>query len=111
MADRKPSHTGLVAVQHRAIEHLLRRGIDGAGPFKGARDCAEDALAGDRTREQAIKSLIRSHVTLAGAQGFVTNVGGLAALPITMPANVVAAYLLQIRLVAAIAHVQGHDLD
>jgi hypothetical protein len=95
----------------KLVEALLRLGIDGVGPLKSARDSADEARRKTSTDDEAIRSLIRTHVALAGAQGFVTNLGGLPILPITLPANVGAAYLIQTHLAASVAHVKGHDLD
>ena len=41
----------------------------------------------------------------------MTNIGGLAALPVTMPANLAGVAVVQVRMVAAIAHLRGYDLD
>ncbi|WP_158545875.1 EcsC family protein [Blastococcus sp. TF02A-30] len=54
---------------------------------------------------------VRNHVAIAGAQGFVTKVGGLVTLPVALPANIGASYLVQTHLAGAIAAVRGHDLD
>jgi hypothetical protein len=54
---------------------------------------------------------VRNHCAIAGAQGFVTNLGGIVTLPITLPANIGASYLVQTHLAGAIAAVHGHDLD
>ncbi|CCH29036.1 EcsC family protein [Actinosynnema sp. NPDC047251] len=101
----------LVKAQQGAVDHLLRVGIDGFGPFKGAQQMASDLLEQGLTRDEAIRGLIRTHVTAAGIQGFATNLGGLITLPVTLPANVAAAYLVQTHLIASIAAVQGHDLE
>ncbi len=91
------------------VERLLRTGINGFGPFKPAADSAREALEG-RTTDEAVKALVRNHCAMAGAQGFVTNVGGLVTLPVALPANVGASYLVQTHLAASIATVHGHDL-
>jgi hypothetical protein len=95
----------------KLVEGLLRLGIDGVGPLKSARESAEEARKKTNTDDQAIKSLIRTHVALAAGQGFLLNLGGLITLPVALPANVGAAFLIQTHLVAAIAHLKGHDLD
>jgi len=97
--------------QQGAMDHLLRLGIDGFGPFQSAEEAARGATANGRSTEQAIKALVRAHVAVAGAQGFVTNVGGLITLPVSMPANIGMGYLIQTHLAASIARVHGHDLD
>ena len=55
--------------------------------------------------------VIENHVRFAGAQGFVTNIGGLVTLAVTIPANIAGLTLLQCRMVAGIAHLRGYDLD
>lgn len=100
---------GLAKAGEKLVEQLLKVGINGFGPFKSAADSAAEALR-DRTREQAVKALVRNHCAVAGAQGFVTNIGGFVTLPIALPANIGAAYLVQTHLAGAIAVVHGHDL-
>ncbi len=93
------------------VRELLQRAIDGAGPFRGAAAAADAQLAesgGDHAA--AIAGLIDRHVRAAGVQGFVTNLGGLVTMIVTVPANVSGLALLQGHLVAGIAHLQGYDL-
>ncbi len=93
------------------VREVLERAIDGIGPVKGAAVAADAKLAevgGDV--DQAIGDLIDGHVRLAGVQGFVTNVGGLVTLALSIPANVTGLTLLQCHLVAGIAHLRGYDL-
>jgi hypothetical protein len=103
-------NAGLAKAGEKLVEQLLKVGINGFGPFKSAADSAAEALRG-RTPEQAVKALVRNHCAMAGAQGFVTNVGGFVTLPVTLPANIGASYLVQTHLAGAIAAVHGHDLD
>jgi len=94
------------------VREVLQRAIDGVGPIKGAAAAADAKLAaasGDI--EDAIGDLIDSHVRMAGVQGFVTNVGGLVTLALSIPANVTGLTLLQCHLVAGIAHLRGYDLN
>ncbi|SDF06730.1 EcsC protein family protein [Blastococcus aurantiacus] len=101
---------GLVKAGEKLVEQLLTLGINGFGPFKSAAESAAEALQG-RTPQQAVKALIRNHVAVAGAQGFVTNIGGFVTLPVALPANIGASYLVQTHLAGAIAAVHGHDLE
>ena len=48
---------------------------------------------------------------MAGAQGFLTNIGGLVTMPVAVPANIAGLALLQCRMVAGIAHLRGYDLE
>jgi hypothetical protein len=103
-------NTGLAKAGEKLVEQLLKTGINGFGPFKSAAESAEEALQG-RTPEQAVAALIRNHCAIAGAQGFVTNMGGFVTLPVALPVNVGASYLVQTHLAGAISVVHGHDLD
>lgn len=95
-----------------AIREALHRAIDGIGPLPGAAAAAEAHLAeqgGDTGR--AIHEVVESHVRLAGAQGFATNLGGILTAAITIPANLAGLALIECRMVAAVAHLRGYDLD
>ena len=96
----------------RFVRQILDLAIDGYGRYPSA------AAAGDRRLreasgdvDQAIHSVIETHVRLAGVQGFVTNLGGVVTLAVTIPANVAGLAILQCHMVATIAHLRGYDLD
>lgn len=93
------------------LRRMLEVAIDGIGPLPSARHSAGKHYArhqGDFNA--AIDGIITGHVALAGAQGFVTNVGGLAVLPVSLPANITGVATVQTRMIAAIAHLHGYDL-
>lgn len=93
-----------------ASKAFLNRAIDGVQGFPGARQTARKHLLASGDTEQAVKAVIEQHVRLAGIGGFVTQVGGVMALPVTLPANVAGLGAIQLRMAAAIAHLRGHDL-
>lgn len=95
-----------------ALRHVLEIAIDGTHRLPGAKHSAARHLQKHGgASDLAIDSMIEFHVGLASAQGFVTNLGGIAALPVTLPANVAGVAVVQIRMVAALAHLRGYDLD
>ncbi|MFT4188317.1 MAG: EcsC family protein [Aeromicrobium sp.] len=94
------------------VKSAVDKAIDGVGPLRSAAESATTHMVdanGDVAK--AAQRMIRSHVAIAGVQGFVTNLGGLATLPVTVPANVAGVALLQAHLVAGIAHLRGYELD
>ncbi len=94
------------------VRQAFDRAVDGFGPLPGAAQAADKRLAehsGDV--DKAIRSIIDSHVRLAGIEGFVTNIGGLVTMTLTLPVNITGLALLQCHLVAGIAHLRGYDLD
>ena len=94
------------------VRTMLDKAIDGVGPLRSAAATADSRLVDAKGDvEEAVKALTRLHVGLAGVQGFVTNLGGIASLAVAMPANVVGVTLVQCHLVAGIAHLRGYDLE
>ena len=59
--------------------------------------------------EGAVDELIAWQTGNAGVAGFVTNLGGLITLPVAIPANLASTLFLQLRMIAAIAKIMGHD--
>jgi hypothetical protein len=92
------------------IERLMDVGIDGRGRFESAQRIADVAVAGHRDPERAIDAIVRSHLLLAGAGGFVTSLGGFVTMPVALPANVLGFYLVATRMVAGIAAARGYDV-
>ncbi|HYP43590.1 MAG TPA: EcsC family protein [Propionibacteriaceae bacterium] len=95
-----------------ALRRVLEMAIDGLGPVPSAKQVAGKALERQSgSVESAIESIVESHVRLASAQGFVANLGGVAALPVAVPANVTGMAVLHVRMIAAIAHLRGYDVN
>ncbi len=99
---------GLTAV---FVREALHRAIHGVGPLPPASAAAAKQLREQKGDvERAIHEVIENHVRLAGAQGFLTNLGGLTTMSYLVPANITGLALLQCRMVAGIAHLRGYDL-
>lgn len=94
----------------RMFERLMDVGIDGRGRFDSAQKIADVAMAGHSDAERAIDAIVRSHLKLAVAGGFVTGLGGFLVMPIALPANVLEFYLVATRMVAGIASTRGYDI-
>ncbi|MEP6817246.1 MAG: EcsC family protein [Marmoricola sp.] len=94
------------------VHEALERAINGVGPLPGAASAAEKQLAEQKGNvDRAVHEVIENHVRWAGAQGFVTNIGGLVTLAVTIPTNITGLALLQCRMVAGVAHLRGYDLN
>jgi hypothetical protein len=100
---------GLTAV---FVREALHRAIHGIGPLPAASVAAEKQLREHRGDvDRAIHGVIENHVRYAGAQGFLTNLGGLATMAFTVPTNMSGLALVECRMIAAIAHLRGYDLS
>lgn len=110
LARRPRSDERLMDAATPMIERLMDVGIDGRGPFSSAQSVADLARAEHRNVEPTVDGIVRSHLRLAAANGFVTGVGGFVTLPIALPANVMGFYLVATRMVAGIASARGYDI-
>ena len=81
---------GLGSAEDLAATHLRRAGND---------------------PERAIAAIVAWHVAYAGTAGFVSNIGGPVTLPVAIPANLSSVLLIQLRMIAAIAHLRGYSLN
>lgn len=95
----------------RVLRFIVDFAIDGTDQLPGARLAAGRQLEKQGSADAAIDAVIRSHAVLCGTQGFVTNLGGFVTLIVGAPTNLAGVALLQSRMVAAIAHLRGYDLD
>lgn len=96
----------------RLIQRVTAVGIDGVGPFTGARSVAEKALGkASGAVEEAVDTVIGQHLVGGAAGGFVTSLGGFFTMVAAIPANVFGFYVQATRMTAAIAHLRGYDVS
>jgi hypothetical protein len=91
----------------RALNTIYEKSQGGFGVLSPIEEVASSYL--DEDTGDAVKKLIRNHVALAGTAGFVTSVGGVATLPVSLPANLTSTLAIQLRMVSGIAIATGHD--
>jgi hypothetical protein len=109
-ADLAGAPGGAAGAAARIVERLLEIGIDGRGPVDSAQLVADKARTGHPEAEGAIDAVVRQHLKIAAAGGFVTGLGGFVTLPVALPVNVAEFYLIATRMVASIACLRGYDL-
>lgn len=93
------------------LRSIVDFAIYGNDQLPGAKAVAARTLQSRGDREAAIDSLIGQHVSLAGAQGFLTSVGGWVTVPVGLPANIAGLAVLSVRMTASIAHLRGYDVE
>ena len=94
----------------QTLEWAYDKAVMGVPGLDSAGDLAATYERQFATTDEAIDALIRWQMAKAAAAGFLTNLGGVVTLPVALPANLVSALYIQIRMVAAIAKLRGHDL-
>ncbi len=106
-----PADSGKLAEKAQdLVQWILDQALDGIGRLPSASDLADDyksqPYANDAERVQA---LIRWAVAKNAGTGFVTGLGGVLTLPVTIPGSLAASLAIQAPMVAAIAEIYGHD--
>lgn len=101
-----------VAVITQALHWAYDQTSDSVAGLGSAAGLADKHLRNNPgDRERAIDELIAWQAGYAGAAGFVSNLGGLITMPVAIPANLASVLLIQLRMIAAIAHLRGYQLD
>ena len=95
----------------QAMEWAYEKAVNGVAGLGSATELAENYMKKKDSPLKQADSLIRWQITKAGKTGFVTGLGGLVTMPVTVPANIASVLYVQIRMIAAIAHIGGHDLS
>lgn len=98
-----------------ALDFAYDKALNGMPGVDSVEELAADYLEEFRngkvaTLEDAANSLIRWQNTKSATSGFVTGLGGLLVMPVTIPANLASVYFIQIRMIGAIAHMAGYDV-
>ena len=93
----------------RLLNWAYDRTLQAAPGLASAEDLAREFRAAPGTLPQQIDRLIRWQCAKAGAVGFLSGLGGLLTLPITVPGDVAAVTYLHVRMTVAIAIMAGHD--
>ena len=94
------------------VKKLLDYGIDGVGPLSSASDLAQEYVI-DQSYEgsdERVDSLIRWEAAKNFTSGFLTGLGGIITLPVSVPAALGASWVIQARMCGAIAGIYGHNV-
>jgi uncharacterized protein (DUF697 family) len=94
----------------RTLDYAYDKAVNGVPGLDSAQEMAEDYIAKGGKKIDMANSLIRWQNTKAGTSGFLTGLPGVIAMPITIPANIASVLYVQVRMIAALAHLGGHDV-
>lgn len=95
----------------RILDAVYAKVLDGVPKVSRSVDeMAGDYLARAKTPKAAAVSLAKWQVAKCGTSGFLTGLGGLVTLPVTLPANIGSVLYVQMRMIAAIAKIGGYDV-
>ncbi|MBK5723094.1 EcsC family protein [Dysgonomonas sp. Marseille-P4677] len=94
----------------KTLDWAYSKAVVGFTGVDSAYDLGNSYLLQNGTLEQQVDSLIKWQVAKAASSGFVTGLGGVMVMPLTVPANIASVIYVQIRMITAIAYMGGHDI-
>ena len=116
---RKNMHDGEILKIEQAsimkgLDWAYDQAVNGSPFLKSAEDLGneykQDYTVGTDSLDACARRLVRWQITKAGTSGFLSGLGGVLTLSVTIPANLASVMFVQIRMIAAIAHLGGHDM-
>jgi hypothetical protein len=95
----------------QCLEWVYDAALKGVPGVDGVEDLAQSYSEQHCCADDAIDSLVSWQIAKASTAGFITGVGGILSLPVAIPANLAGVLCIQIRMVGAIAHLRGYDVQ
>ena len=92
------------------LDQLYDLVVEDSPILKSAQDIGNHYAAGTGSLEERARQLVRWQVTKAGTSGFLSGLGGVITMLVAIPANIASVMYVQIRMIAAVAHLGGHDI-
>lgn len=95
------------------VNYILDKTIKGVPPLTSCKNLAREYLIdeGYDGDDERVDSLINWETTKNFTTGFLTGLGGIVTLPISVPSALGASWIIQARLAGAIAVIYGHSLQ
>lgn len=95
----------------KVLNTVYEKALDGIPKVsRSVEELASDYLNKHTAPEKAAKALAKAQIAKCGTSGFVTGLGGLITLPVSVPANISSVMYVQLRMIAAIAKIGGYDI-
>jgi hypothetical protein len=94
----------------QVLDWAYDKAVNGVAGLDSASELAADYMSQGGSRIEQANSLIRWQNTKAATSGFISGLGGVITMPVAIPANIASVMYVQIRMIAAIAYMGGHNL-
>ncbi len=94
----------------RLLDWAYEKALNGIPGTDTAYELAESYLNKNINIEASINSLVNWQITKCATSGFIAGLGGAVTMPVSIPANLASVMYIQMRMIAAIAHMRGYNL-
>lgn len=96
----------------KVLNNIYNLAVTGNGSFGDSiQELADEYVEKYGRTEKAIGKMVSNQRLKCTATGFVTGLGGLVTLPITIPADIASSLYIEIRMIAAVAAIRGYDIN
>ena len=97
----------------QVINWITDRSMGGLGTLCSAEELAQQYRENPKyaTDAERIDALIKWETSKNFTSGFITGLGGIVTMPVSVPAAFGASWVIQARMAAAIASLSGHDIS
>ena len=92
------------------LDKCYEYALDGLPGMETVEELANSYLSQSGTLESKIDDMIDYQKYKCATSGFLSALGGIITMPITVPANVSSVLYVQIRMVAAVAYMSGFNI-
>ncbi|WP_233695190.1 EcsC family protein [Mammaliicoccus sciuri] len=92
------------------LDWVYEKNLSGLPGTYSAKELANKYVEKYKDEDKAINKLVKGQLSKTGTSGFITGLGGIVTLPVALPANITSVVYVQMRMIAAIAHIRGYDL-
>lgn len=100
----------LASTVRRFVLDRMYPSVLGGLPVLGSPQAlAAEIAATPGTLDDHVDRLVRRHIALSSATGFVSGLGGWLTLPVALPANLAGVALVQLHMAASVAALAGRD--
>lgn len=95
------------------LKQIMQLGINGGPGLSSARELGDKYIGNPAysSKMERINALVKWEERKNFTSGFLTSLGGIITLPVSIPASLGANWVLQTRMVAAMAYIAGFDID
>lgn len=96
----------------QALDSIYQKAVSGVPRItKPIPVLADEYLTRYGSIHTAVDKLIATQLAKCTTSSFLTGLGGLITLPVTLPADICSVLFVQIRMIASIAYIGGYDIN
>lgn len=96
-------------VRRFVLDRLYPIALDGLPVLGTPQELAAETAMVPGTLDDHVDMVVRRHLAITGATGFVGGLGGWLTLPVALPVNLAGVALVQLHMAATIAVLAGRD--